>query len=278
MLCSRALFSHFSSRKQRADVPVLVFLHGLLGNGDDWQSVLNALPDWDWITLDLPGHGDSQEQTCHDFADCCQQITAAVLSHVPPQTPIWLVGYSLGGRLAMTGAASGAFAALNVQGFIIEGGNFGLPSTVEREARWHNDSHWAARFRSEPIEQVLSDWYQQAVFSSLNHEQRQTLITKRSANLGHAVANMLLSTSLATQPYLLPTLKQLQTPVWYVCGAKDEKFRQLAEHSGLNYRQVEDAGHNVHHEQPAAFARIIQDLIHTLSLRAGDNNNGNHHG
>ena len=40
MICSRASFSHFSLRKQRADVPVLVFLHGLLGNGGDWQSVL----------------------------------------------------------------------------------------------------------------------------------------------------------------------------------------------------------------------------------------------
>lgn len=278
MLSSRTSFSHRSSCQPRADTPVLVFLHGLLGNTDDWQAVLDALPDYDWIALDLPGHGGSQAQMCDDFATCCQQITAAVLAQVPAQTPIWLVGYSLGGRIAMTGAATHAFAALNVQGLIIEGGNFGLPSAVEREARWQNDHRWAMRFEAEPIEQVLSDWYQQAVFSSLNHEQRQTLIAKRSANLGAAVATMLLSTSLATQPYLLPGLTQLPMPIWYICGAKDEKFRQLAEQSGLNYRQIDDAGHNVHHEQPVAFARIIHDLIPRPSVRVADNNNGNHHG
>ncbi|MCV5656212.1 2-succinyl-6-hydroxy-2,4-cyclohexadiene-1-carboxylate synthase, partial [Escherichia coli] len=83
----------------------------------------------------------------------------------------------------------------------------------EKQVRLENDARWAMRFKTEPLERVLSDWYQQAVFSSLNHEQRQTFIAKRSDNLGSAVANMLMATSLAKQAYLLPSLQKQNIPV-----------------------------------------------------------------
>jgi 2-succinyl-6-hydroxy-2,4-cyclohexadiene-1-carboxylate synthase len=273
------LYSHSCFKQTTKEgEPVLVFLHGLLGSGEDWQSSIEQLPNSNWITIDLPGHGQSQEYACADFFQCCQQISHTILSQLEPNTPIILIGYSLGGRIAMLGVALELFSNLNLVGLVIEGGNFGLQNEQEKKARWENDSCWAQRFRLEPIEQVLNDWYQQAVFSSLNDEQRQTLITKRSANLGNEIANMLLSTSLANQPYLLPALQQLSLPVLYVCGANDDKFRQLAEQSGLTYSQIESAGHNVHQEQPSAFAKTIQRFIDSLHKEVRSNNIGNHHG
>ncbi|WP_417792584.1 2-succinyl-6-hydroxy-2,4-cyclohexadiene-1-carboxylate synthase [Stutzerimonas xanthomarina] len=260
-----------------AERPLLVFLHGLLGSTDDWQPVLDCLPDADWLVIDLPGHGHSQTICCDDLQQCCEWVAQTIASRAGAKRPVWLVGYSLGGRIAMTGAACGWFSGFNLSGLLIEGGHFGLPTNQEREQRWIHDSRWAMRFAHEPIEQVLSDWYQQAVFSSLNHAQRQTLITKRSANLGQAVASMLLSTSLATQPYLLPALQQACLTTHYVCGERDKKFSQLATQSGLSFSQVGQAGHNVHHEQPDAFALIIQRLIGSLSSTTS-NNNGNQHG
>ncbi|MCG3722919.1 2-succinyl-6-hydroxy-2,4-cyclohexadiene-1-carboxylate synthase [Vibrio cincinnatiensis] len=258
--------------------PVLVFLHGLLGSSEDWQPVFSRLRDEAWLAIDLPGHGQSQAVTCDDFAVCCQLIKQTILAHYEATTPIWLVGYSLGGRIAMIGSVEGWFDGLNIQGLVIEGGNFGLPNDAEKKARWQHDQQWAKRFISEPIAQVLADWYQQPVFSSLNHEQRQTLIRLRSGNLGHRIAMMLLATSLATQPYLLPQLMRLPFPVHYVCGQNDQKFRQLAEQSGLFYSLIDHAGHNVHHEQPDAFAQKLKKLLPTSSVGVGGNNNGNHHG
>jgi len=261
------LYSHYSPSTLHSEKPVLVFLHGLLGSGEDWQKTLDYLPEYGRLTIDLPGHGQSNYKTCHDFSDCCQQVTQTILSRLEADTPIVIIGYSLGGRIAMSGVALDIFTGLNVQGLIIEGGNFGLKIQSEKDARLANDQHWADRFCSESIEQVLSDWYQQPVFSSLNDEQRQTLITKRSANLGNHIANMLLSTSLAVQPYLLPLLQRLSLPVHYVCGAKDDKFCQLAEQSGLAYSQINMAGHNVHQEQPEAFARTIQVFTDSLQKK-----------
>jgi len=249
---------------------VLVFLHGLLGDGEDWQTVLQFMPEQPWLTIDLPGHGKSADQHCSDFSDCCDMITQTILEKLGERTQVILVGYSLGGRIAMMGSATGLFRNFNLQGIVIEGGNFGLQTEPERQERWENDLHWANRFRHEPIEQVLSDWYRQPVFSSLNDEQRQTLITKRSANLGDKVANMLLSTSLAVQPFVLPALLLISMPMHYICGAKDHKFCQLAQQSGLVYSQINSAGHNVHQEQPSVFAQTIQLFIDSLPSRSDE--------
>ncbi|PMO37370.1 2-succinyl-6-hydroxy-2,4-cyclohexadiene-1-carboxylate synthase [Vibrio sp. 10N.222.52.B12] len=256
---------HFSAteKHQGSTLPTLVFLHGLLGSGADWHLCSNALPQFERVTIDLPGHGQSQSISCSDLDDCCKLLNSTLSLQFPSQQPLILIGYSMGGRIAMHGLAHQCFSDLNICGAIVEGGNFGLQNESDKQARLKNDTRWAKRFKIEPLACVLNDWYQQLVFSSLNHEQRQTLVTKRSANLGSSVADMLLATSLAKQGYLLPALQQQAVPLYYVCGAKDKKFSQLAEMSGLAYRQIEGAGHNAHQEQPQKFAIQINQIIHS---------------
>lgn len=255
------LYSQTNKTFNDTSRPLIVYLHGLLGSGKDWQQVSELLVDYPSVSIDLAGHGQSVAQACSDFKQCCDQISDTLLTQVSSERPIVLVGYSLGGRIAMTGVALGYFVSLNIQLLIVEGGNFGLQNDQQKQQRWTNDQQWAHRFRVEPIEQVLSDWYQQSVFSSLNHEQRQKLIAKRGANLGHAVAEMLEATSLSKQEYLLDGLKRSGVATHYICGEKDNKFSQLAERSGLSFSRVAKAGHNVHVEQPQAFAGIVKALL-----------------
>ncbi|MDW6003550.1 2-succinyl-6-hydroxy-2, 4-cyclohexadiene-1-carboxylate synthase [Vibrio mangrovi] len=256
------LYSLYTSPENRTgqDLPVLVFLHGLLGSGEDWSETLTHLTAFPCLTIDLCGHGQSRQQRCTNFDDCCEQIARTIRKAVPAEQPLVLVGYSLGGRLAMYGAVHGHWAELNLTALVIEGGNFGLHSDVQRQQRWQQDQLWATRFASEPVADVLSDWYQQPVFSSLNHEQRQHLITRRSDNLGAEIAVMMRATSLARQPDLLPALKMQSVPVRYICGENDHKFRQLAQQSGLPVQIIFQAGHNVHQERPEDFARCLQAL------------------
>lgn len=138
-----------------------------------------------------------------------------------------------------------------------------MQSEEDKQIRLKNDSHWADRFNNDPIGQVLNDWYQQPIFSSLKHEQRQELVTKRSVNLGSAVANMLMATSLAKQEYLLDSIKEADVKTHYIFGEDDDKFSQLAKQSSLSFSSVAQAGHNAHWEQPAAFAKIIYTQIQT---------------
>ena len=240
--------------------PALVFLHGLLGSGRDWRQVVNILaPSHYCLTIDLPGHGHSQLLLPSGFEEVNRQI-CQTLAHRKIGSYV-LVGYSMGARLAMYHACfSQSGSQSKLAGLVLEGGHFGLPP-AECAARLGNDQKWAHRFVSDPIAQVLVDWYRQPVFSSLNHDQRQSLIAKRSDNLGSGIAHMLLATSLAKQPFLQPQLTELALPVHYICGDEDQKFKSLAEKSGLSLSVIPGAGHNVHVEQPDAFAMTIKQFI-----------------
>lgn len=262
------------------DKPLLVFLHGFLGAGDDFHTVSEYLPNYNKLFIDLPGHGQSQSIQSTSFSDVCRLIHSTILKCIETQNlsatvPICLVGYSLGARLSMYflceyEGADNQLLPLTMAGVVIEGGNFGLCSEHARQDRFANDLAWAHRFKNDDIAEVLGDWYQQPVFSSLNHEQRQDLIAKRSVNLGDKLSHMLMTTSLAHQPNLLPKIQQLRfsngnRPL-YIVGERDTKFTALAQDSNLDFKVIAGAGHNVHKEQPKAFASVLLSYLEQMGL------------
>jgi 2-succinyl-6-hydroxy-2,4-cyclohexadiene-1-carboxylate synthase len=214
-------------------------------------------PEWPSLAIDLPGHGDSVAVSCTDFDDISAQISATLQMHGIER--YWLVGYSLGGRIAMYHACYGENHGL--QGVVIEGGNPGLADAALREQRLAHDVAWAERFRREPLAEVLADWYQQPVFANLSSVHRDALIDARSDNSGAAVADMLEATSLGKQPYLAPQLQQLAVPLVVLCGADDHKFQQLARDAGLPLRIVPQAGHNSHLANPQDFAAELRNFL-----------------
>ncbi|MDN3682257.1 2-succinyl-6-hydroxy-2,4-cyclohexadiene-1-carboxylate synthase [Vibrio tapetis subsp. quintayensis] len=260
-MLSQMLTTHWLTDDANSNKPVIILLHGLLGDTDDWFSIAPYLQDYACLAIDLPCHGQSKDIQCLDFDHVCELVVKAIQNVISQDRKVSIVGYSLGARIAMYGLACKRFTHLNISSVVLEGGNFGLREAVEKQQRWINDEQWAVRFSTDPIEQVLDAWYQQEVFSSLNDEQRQTLIGKRKHNNGQAIAGMLMATSLAKQPYLLTALQGLSSPVLhYICGEQDTKFTSLAHSSGLSFSRVDQAGHNVHQEQPNAFAQIIRKI------------------
>ena len=238
--------------------PTLIFLHGLLGSKNDWQKLLQNLPHFRCVALDLPLHGRAQDISVADFAHASEYLHEQIKSAVQNQ-PFFLVGYSLGGRLALHYVLK--YQPENLQGLILEGANFGLQSETECAARWQNDEKWAQRFESEPMENVLEDWYQQPVFAHLDKQQRQHLIALRRQNRGDKIAQMLRATSLAKQPNFRPHLADLACPLYYLCGEKDQKFRQMAQQTGIEPILIAHAGHNAHQENPAEFAHQLAQIV-----------------
>ena len=138
MLATRIL------QQGEAGRPWLVWLHGLLGNNNEWRVIAARCPEWPSLAIDLPGHGDSVAVSCRGFDDISAQIAATLqLRNIERY---WLVGYSLGGRIAMYHACHGRHDGL--QGVIVEGGNPGLEDEQQRRDRCEQDTRWAARFRS----------------------------------------------------------------------------------------------------------------------------------
>lgn len=237
----------------------LVLLHGLLGDADDWRPVIQALPGVPCHALDLPGHGRNRALRVSGFDEAhrwlCDELVARDIAHYR------LVGYSLGGRLALHHASH---SPAGLQALLLENCHPGLPAG-ERPARIAHDEAWARRFECEPLTRVLADWYRQGVFADLDDDARTRQAARRLGNDGKAVAAMLRATSLGQQPNLGPWLAQGALPVTYVSGKRDHKFHQLAclmasQHRKINHLEL-DGGHNLHAHQPEIFARLLAEWV-----------------
>ena len=237
--------------------PSIVWLHGFLGSHQEWEPLSSAFQAWPQLLIDLPGHGGSADIRVEDFA-ALDNLLSSTLDHYDIHH-YWLVGYSLGGRVAMYHATRGQASGL--QGMVVEGSHPGLSDETGRKARQQGDADWARRFRDEDLTGVLNDWYQQPVFNTLSLSQRKALVLSRSQNSSEGLATMLCATSLSRQPDLLPELKQLAVPFYYLCGERDAKFSALATCLGLNPKFIPEAGHNAHRDAPAVFSRQLLTLF-----------------
>lgn len=93
------------------DGPVLVLLHGGLGDGQVWQAIEGLLRErWpgSWLVPDLPGHGRSPRLAHYSYGRIAAEVADAVTEHVPRGVPVHVLGHSLGGVVALT-LASGWF-------------------------------------------------------------------------------------------------------------------------------------------------------------------------
>lgn len=248
---------HAVAERGEPTQPWLVFLHGFSGDHREWQPVGEAFPRANRLYVDLPGHGGSSSLRVDGFDGVAEMLKATLLSY--NILNYWLVGYSLGGRIAMYYSCCSRPEGL--AGVIVEGAHPGLTDASARQQRLHSDQLWAQRFATQPLADVFHDWYQQPVFSSLTAVQRDALVMLRQANDGGSLAAMLLATSLAVQDDLRPALRHTTSPFWYLCGERDHKFRAIAEELSLPCRIIRDAGHNAHRENPAGVVACLAQIL-----------------
>ena len=90
---------HARCEKGQSGYPWLVFLHGFSGDSREWQTVGAAFSAYPQLYIDLPGHGGSREVRVSGFAEVSLRL-AETLAHYHVRD-YWLIGYSLGGRIAL---------------------------------------------------------------------------------------------------------------------------------------------------------------------------------
>lgn len=251
----------------KVGAPAVVFLHGFLGSQQDWQDITEQLQnDFHCISIDLPGHGDNQQQLAEQvlptpgFKRCAELITTTLATLNVHR--YHLVGYSLGGRIALHIAKLYPEQLLSL---VLESCHPGLQSQADKIARKQNDAAWADKLSSMPISEFLKLWYQQAVFSDLTPAEQSALVTKRSDNNPFALANCYQATSLAEQDDLWDIPAQLNIKVHFIAGHQDSKFMALAsrwqQQQNIMLHTIEASGHNVHLAAPKQFATKLQQLF-----------------
>jgi len=199
---------------------VITCLHGTLGSPRDWDFLRDAGFAIETPPLDaIPEHGDI------------------------------LLGYSLGGRLALQALLAGA----NYKRAILVSTGLGIESEVARAARRASDEAWAQRFESEDFESVLADWNAQPVLAG------PVLSRARDDYDPRALREW----SSGALPPVASRLHELNIPTLWIAGARDTKYVAEAKKAATltaNARVVivENAGHRVPWEQPAEFMATLR--------------------
>lgn len=250
----------------------LVLLHGFTGSAANWSDLLSHLeaPGRRLIALDLLGHGqaDAPDDPVYYDMEHSQIDILATLSTLGVQArEAILLGYSMGGRIALYTGFSGFFRAL-----ILESASPGLTTESERTQRRQGDYALAERIEREGVEAFIDYWEQLPLFASQHNlplERRIALRRQRLNNRASGLANSLRGVGTGAQPALHERLPELDLPVLLLAGELDTKFSQIADQMARSLPQatlhiVPGAGHTIHLEQPTLFAEFVNEFCHEL--------------
>ncbi|MDJ1651356.1 MULTISPECIES: alpha/beta fold hydrolase [Gordonibacter] len=271
--------------EEHAGVP-LVLVHGFAQSAASWEGVASQLASGRAVyAFELVGHGGSDcpdDEAAYELSAQAEALLA-FLDYVAKreafacgagsggETRPVVVGYSLGGRVALTAACRDAQAfAQRVSDLVLESAGLGPATSDERAAAAERDATNAERLRDQGLEAFMDAWERLPLFATqraLPPEVRERVRAGRLANNAEALALTFLHAGQHVMPArdeVLSTLKQLadqDVPVLYLAGSLDEKYRLLAEsleaQNLCTITLITPAGHNIHLEAPAQFCETI---------------------
>ena len=242
------------------NVPLLL-LHGFTGSRADFVSLRQLLPQYDPIALDLPGHGDNPSPAPYTMAHAAAAVVAQ-MEELVGKRPFNLLGYSMGGRLAL-------YIALHypdsIASLILESASPGLATAEARQQRRQRDNALADRIVQDGIVEFVNFWEKLSLWESqqqLSPQVRADLRHKRLQNDPHGLANSLRGMGTGVQPSLWSRLGELTMPIHLIVGALDHKFVAIAHEMAaamgdVRLDVVAGAGHTVHLERPLMFQQLI---------------------
>jgi 2-succinyl-6-hydroxy-2,4-cyclohexadiene-1-carboxylate synthase len=234
--------------------PTIVLLHGFAQTGRSWEPTIAALGErYRAVAPDIRGHGSAALVRPVDFAS----VEADVLGLTDGRFA--LVGYSMGGRIALSSALA---APERVTHLILIGASPGIADGDERRSRRAADDALADRIEGEGIEAFASEWSSLPLFAgqppAVAAAAHATRLAQSPAGLAAALRG--LGTG-AMQP-LWDRLPELKIPVALIVGERDVKFRAIAEQMAdalpdASMHVVSGAGHAVQLERPEAVAALL---------------------
>jgi 2-succinyl-6-hydroxy-2,4-cyclohexadiene-1-carboxylate synthase len=232
----------------------LVLLHGFTHTGASWDAVIAALGDrYRPLAPDIRGHGTASQREPVDLEH--------VLADLKVLTPdrFALVGYSMGGRIALHAALA---LARQVERVVLIGASPGIADPIERAARRAADERLAAQIERSTIEEFAREWARTPVLTVLPPEIAAVVHADRLRNTPTGLARALRGLGTAALEPLWDRLGELGPPMALVVGEHDHKFVTIAYAMAdrlprATVRVVPDVGHAVHLENPPSVADII---------------------
>jgi pimeloyl-ACP methyl ester carboxylesterase len=274
--------------------PPLVLVHGWMDVGASYQFMVDALPDAfagsrtiiapDWRGFGLTATTNGGAQDNYWFPDYLADLDL-LLDHYAPTRSVDLVGHSMGGNVAMmyAGVRPGRIRRLvNLEGFGL------APSRPEqapgRYAKWmdelktlyrgelalkpYADLKGVARrlMKTNPrLSPDKADWlaahWAKADAQGLWQILGEAAHKITSANL-YRLDEALAIYRCITPPVLAVEASSDSLGQWwqgkYTLADYHDRLKNVA---NVTVAVVEDAGHMLHHDQPEALARLIEEFL-----------------
>jgi 2-succinyl-6-hydroxy-2,4-cyclohexadiene-1-carboxylate synthase len=234
--------------------PNLVLLHGFTQTGASWGEVVAALPQrYRPLAPDIRGHGAASSLRPVSLTGVIADVSAVGTA------PFELVGYSMGGRLALHLALA---LPARVRRLVLIGVSPGLADPAERAARRAADERLANMAEAMTIEAFADRWAQTPVLSGQAPQVLAAARADRLRSTPAGLAEALRGLGTGALPPLWERLGEVEVPVDLLVGERDAKFRAIADEMarGLPAARVHvvpGTGHAVHLEAPEAVAAII---------------------
>lgn len=261
--------------------PMVFMLHGYQDVSASWQFTVDAMgPDWYIVAPDWRGYGLTQASGADTywFPDYLGDLDF-LLNHYSPDHPVRMVGHSMG---AQVGGVYAGVRPERVSHFVNVDG-FGT-SAMRQDPPPRRFSKWLAQLHDDTGQRPYVDFDEfalrmQSENPRLTPERAQFIVrhwgeehsdggVQRRADPAHKRIN---PAPLPPED-MIECWRQTRASVLWVDGAQsglwarltqdpDEFARRSMAYEDLRIEHIENAGHNVHHDQPEALAELIETFL-----------------
>lgn len=246
----------------------ILFLHGFTGCAEDWFPVFEQIPDkYNCLALDIIGHGksDAPGSSMHYSIDSIMSQIKYVKDHLT-QNKIFLLGYSMGGRIALTYAS---MYPEDVKGLILEASSAGIKNDEERQKRYEEDLKLAEFIETHTMEEFIEMWHDQEIFNTqrrFSNDKLKKIKKKKASGSKTGYANILKGFSTGIMPPVHDKLKKIPLKVLLITDELDTKFtginaRLAKRFFKAKHKIVRNSGHNTHLEEPKRFIEIVLNYL-----------------
>lgn len=254
-----------------SSLPYLLMLHGFMGDVRVFEHLIDDLTEaCNPITLDLLGHGKSEKPV--EAERYCEKHQIDDLVTITQQlglSPLFLYGYSMGGRLALKTALENPDF---LKGLILESTTYGILDDDERAKRRQVDAQGAKEI-NQNYNAFLSKWEELALFQSPLATDEQLAGKYKNIHLSQdpkAMAASIIGFGTGSMEPVRNHFPGFHKPVMVLVGSCDQKYVEISRSLVSYFNNVHlcyiKAGHRIHLDNPGQLAQEINLFIHKNSF------------
>ena len=252
--------------QQDESLPYLLMLHGFMGDQRVFSHLIDGLNNFcNPITIDLLGFGKSSKPiAAQNYHEVHQVDALHLLIQKIDASPLFLYGYSMGGRLSLQLISNHSDLCV---GLILESANAGIADPQQRKERKKIDTIRAQKIKHN-FSQFLAHWKKLDLFKSPN-QSNKTLLQQyhkiQAEQSPPALAASLKGFGTGSMSPLHDNLKNIILPTLLIAGSADKKYQHINQYlskqlPNATFESIK-AGHRVHLDNPDTLIKKLDDFI-----------------